>query len=132
MSHISEANSEDEDDEDVELLLAPVAVLGAPTPAMPRIQPGRKRLVPQTPTRVNLPTRAEMSYTSPFPVPSASNSTSSTNQNPMPAATSSLRLKVPSRGANEKAMRGSIMSWEQLANETSVTLGEDEFGPHAR
>ena len=128
MSHISEANSEDEDDEDVELLLAPVAVLGAPTPAMPRIQPGRKRLVPQTPTRVNLPTRSEMSYTSPFPVPSAGNSTSSTNQNPMPAATSSLRLKVPPRGANEKAMRGSIMSWEQLANETSVTLGEDEFG----
>jgi len=25
-------------------------------------------------------------------------------------------------------MRGSILSWEQLANDTSITLGEDEFG----
>ncbi|KAF8898453.1 hypothetical protein BD779DRAFT_10401 [Infundibulicybe gibba] len=72
MSHISEGNSEDSDEEDVELLLAPTAPLGAPTPAMPRIQPGRprKRLPPQTPTRTNncLPTRANLSYLSPLPL----------------------------------------------------------------
>ncbi|KAJ3513058.1 hypothetical protein NLJ89_g3162 [Agrocybe chaxingu] len=69
MSHISEGTSEQEDseEEDVELLLAPVAALGAPTPAMPRIQTSRKRLVPQTPTRPGLPTRDKLSYVSPMP-----------------------------------------------------------------
>ncbi|KAF9481683.1 hypothetical protein BDN70DRAFT_511916 [Pholiota conissans] len=140
MSHISEANSADEedDDADIELLLAPVAALSAPTPAMPRIQPGRKRLAPQTPTRPpgGLPSRAEMSYLSPAPpdesspAPNRSSKNgSSSQQRPVPIA----RLQLPSgrappTAAQEKAMRGSIMSWEQLANEASVSLGEDEFG----
>ncbi|KDR84861.1 hypothetical protein GALMADRAFT_233295 [Galerina marginata CBS 339.88] len=119
MSHISEGNSEGEDSdvEDVALLLAPVAAFGAPTPAMPRIQASRKRIVPQTPTRPGLPSRANMSYLSPLPPTSADNSSSS--------------LRPPQRQnqtATDRAMRGSILSWEQLASETSITLGEDEFG----
>ena len=111
MSHISEVNSEDSEAEDVELLLAPVAALGAPTPAMPRIQT-RKRLAPQTPTRANLlPTRANMSYLSPLP-PDADSSSSS--------------LRPPQQGSGKQA-RGSILSWEQLATEASKTLGDDEI-----
>jgi hypothetical protein len=113
MSHISEVNSEDSEgeDEDVEMLLAPVAALGAPTPAMPRIQT-RKRLVPQTPTRANfLPTRENMSYLSPLP-PDRDSSSSS--------------LRPPQQGSGKQA-RGSILSWEQLATEASKTLGDDEI-----
>ncbi len=47
MSHISEGGSDDGDEEDVELLLAPVAVIGAPTPAMPRIITSRQRKAPR-------------------------------------------------------------------------------------
>ncbi|KAH9487054.1 hypothetical protein JR316_0001120 [Psilocybe cubensis] len=117
MSHISEGNSEDEDSDadDVALLLAPVAAITAPTPAMPKITTSRQRLVPQTPTRVNLPSRGNMSYSSPLP-PDAGEKTSG-------------HLRPPPREtASQRAMRGSIMSWEQLANEQSVSLGEDEFG----
>ncbi|KAF8078327.1 hypothetical protein FPV67DRAFT_47566 [Lyophyllum atratum] len=114
MSHISEVDSEDSETEDVELLLAPVASLAAPTPAMPRIQSTRtrKRLAPQTPTRANfLPARANMSYLSPLPPDAESSS-------------SSLR---PPHQRGEKQARGSILSWEQLATEASRTLGEDEI-----
>ncbi|KAF5377619.1 hypothetical protein D9615_005106 [Tricholomella constricta] len=114
MSHISEGNSEDCEVEDVELLLAPVASLAAPTPAMPRTQTtrNRTRLPPQTPTRVNfLPTRANMSYLSPLPPDAESSS-------------SSLR---PPQQRGEKQARGSILSWEQLASDASRTLGEDEI-----
>ncbi|RDB28723.1 hypothetical protein Hypma_015187 [Hypsizygus marmoreus] len=114
MSHISEGNSEeDSETEDVELLLAPVAALGAPTPAMPRITTrNRRRLAPQTPTRANvLPSRANMSYLSPLPPDAESSS-------------SSLR---PPLQRGEKQARGSILSWEQLANEASKTLDEDEI-----
>jgi hypothetical protein len=112
MSHISEGTSEDSDAEDVELLLAPVAAIGAPTPAMPRIQASRKRVPPQTPTRHGLPGRADMSYMSPD---SANKSSSS--------------LRPPQRQTpNSQVARGSILSWEQLANEASVNMGEDEFG----
>ncbi|TFK41286.1 hypothetical protein BDQ12DRAFT_679206 [Crucibulum laeve] len=112
MSHISEGNSEDSETEDVELLLAPVAALGAPTPAMPRIQ-RRRGEAPQTPTRnMNLlPTRANMSYVSPLP--------------PDKDSSSSLRPHV--RPNSSKAARGSILSWEQLATDASRTLGEDEI-----
>ncbi|KAJ7823567.1 hypothetical protein B0H14DRAFT_2826021 [Mycena olivaceomarginata] len=61
MSHISEGNSEDSETEHVELLLAPVAALGAPTPAMPRMV-SRQRLrggAPQTPSRSQLPSRCQ-------------------------------------------------------------------------
>ncbi|TFK76757.1 hypothetical protein BDN72DRAFT_8439 [Pluteus cervinus] len=120
MSHISEANSEDSDEADVEMLLAPMANMCAPTPAMPRVlQKSRKRLAPETPTRTsatvgpsmsNLPGRANLSYLSPLP--------------PDKDGSSSLRPNHPS---NAPAMRGSILSWEQLANEASKTLGADEI-----
>ncbi|KAF8213556.1 hypothetical protein K438DRAFT_1099906 [Mycena galopus ATCC 62051] len=113
MSHISEGNSEDAEAEHVELLLAPVAALGAPTPAMPRMV-SRQRLrggPPQTPTRSQLPSRANLSYLSPLP----------------PDSDSPPRLRPqPAAGQNVSAGRGSILSWEQLANE-SRTLGEDEI-----
>ncbi|KAG6868548.1 hypothetical protein C0993_001244 [Termitomyces sp. T159_Od127] len=112
MSHISEGDSEDSEVEDVALLLAPVASLAAPTPAMPRIQTTRtrKRLPPQTPTRANfLPTRANMSYLSPIP----------------PDAEASSFLRPPQQPKDKQ--RGSILSWEQLASEASKTLGEDEI-----
>jgi hypothetical protein len=110
MSHISEADSEDSETEDVELLLAPVAALGAPTPAMPRIQ-SRKRLAPQTPTRANfMPTRAHMSYLS-----------------PLPPDDETLSFVRPHQQGSGKQGRGSILSWEQLAKEASKTLGDEEI-----
>ncbi|KAF7306547.1 hypothetical protein MIND_00446000 [Mycena indigotica] len=111
MSHISEeGNSEDEE---VALLLAPVAPPGAPTPAMPRnvVTSRRVRKPPQTPTRSQLPSRANMSYLSPLP-PTNENSPSSLR--PKPAG------NVPIAG------RGSILSWEQLA-EASRSLDQDEI-----
>ena len=111
MSHISEVAGEDSEAEDVELLLAPVAALAAPTPAMPRIQT-RKRLPPKTPTRANfLPTRAHMSYLSPLPPDEESSSSS---------------LRPPQQGSGKQG-RSSILSWEQLATEASRTLGDDEI-----
>lgn len=109
-----ETNSEDSEEDDVQLLLAPVAHMAAPTPAMPRIQNARprKRLNPQTPTRTgnHLPTRANLSYLSPLP-PDRSGTASSLRPQPL---------------GGEKIGRGSILSWEQLASEASKTLGEDE------
>ncbi|KAJ7785848.1 hypothetical protein B0H16DRAFT_1488252 [Mycena metata] len=116
MSHISEGNSEDSETEHVELLLAPVAALGAPTPAMPRTVSSRQHpargVPPQTPTRSQLPTRANLSYLSPLPPDSADSSPS-------------RRPQLAGQGAT--AGRGSILSWEQLATESSRTLGEDEI-----
>lgn len=115
MSHISEGNSEDSDTEHVKLLLAPVAALGAPTPAMPRTVSTRHRRAaapPRTPVRSQLPSRANLSYLSPLPP----DSDSSPSRRPQPAA-----------GAAPSAGRGSILSWEQLATEASRTLGEDEI-----
>ncbi|KAJ7693639.1 hypothetical protein B0H17DRAFT_491309 [Mycena rosella] len=113
MSHISEGNSEDSETEHVELLLAPVAAPGAPTPAMPRIDSTRHRLraAPRTPVRSQLPSRANLSYLSPLPPDSDS--------------PPSLRPKLAGTGSS--AGRGSILSWEQLATEASRTLGEDEI-----
>lgn len=109
MSHISEATSEEED---VALLLAPMADPTAPTPAMPRLAKTRKQL-PRTPTRPGnaLPSRAQMSYLSPLP----------------PTETSPSRPRTKNKAAGDDRMfRGSILSWEQLADEASKTLGEDE------
>ncbi|KAJ7462816.1 hypothetical protein B0H11DRAFT_2285552 [Mycena galericulata] len=114
MSHISEGNSEDSETEHVEMLLAPVAAIGAPTPAMPRVMNSRHRAraaAPRTPTRPQLPTRANLSYLSPLPPDSDS--------------PPSLRPQLAGTGAS--AGRGSILSWEQLATEASRTLGEDEI-----
>ncbi|KAF7367296.1 hypothetical protein MSAN_00791700 [Mycena sanguinolenta] len=113
MSHISEGNSEDIEAEHVELLLAPVAALGAPTPAMPRMV-SRQRLrggPPQTPSRSQLPSRANLSYLSPLP----------------PDSDSPPSLRPQPAGQGASAGRGSILSWEQLASEASRTLGEDEI-----
>ncbi|KAJ6574648.1 hypothetical protein B0H19DRAFT_934467 [Mycena capillaripes] len=114
MSHISEGNSEDSDTEHVGLLLAPVAALGAPTPAMPRMVSSRQRQradPPHTPTRSQLPTRANLSYLSPLP----------------PDSDSPPSLRPQQAGQGATVGRGSILSWEQLATEASRTLGEDEI-----
>ncbi|KAJ7124764.1 hypothetical protein C8R43DRAFT_33557 [Mycena crocata] len=114
MSHISEGNSEDSETEHVELLLAPVAAPGAPTPAMPRMQSSRHRAraaPPRTPTRSQLPSRANLSYLSPLP----------------PDSDSPPSLRPKQAGNVPSAGRGSILSWEQLATEASRTLGEDEI-----
>lgn len=115
MSHISEVNSESDDSdlENVELLLAPVAAMGAPTPAMPRIHALKKRGNPQTPSRSRLPTRENLSYVSPDPPGSNK-------------LNSSLRSSV--RPMNNEAARGSILSWEQLAADASRTIDQDELG----
>ncbi|EKM83492.1 hypothetical protein AGABI1DRAFT_123820 [Agaricus bisporus var. burnettii JB137-S8] len=121
MSHISERVNVDEDDdelEDVELLLAPVARISAATPAMPRIQKSRSRkpptAPPKTPVRTagQLPERSNMSYLSPVST--------------VDGGSDHLRLQpgTDSRGFG----RSSIMSWEQLASEASKNLGEDELG----
>ena len=113
MSHISEGDSEDGEAEDVELLLAPIAALGAPTPAMPRVHKSRTHAAPQTPTRLGLPSRSNLSYLSPLPPDSDEKS-------------SSLRPSRRTPGS-DRAARGSILSWEQLASEASKTLGEDDL-----
>ncbi|KAF7310554.1 hypothetical protein HMN09_00598200 [Mycena chlorophos] len=111
MSHISEGNSEDEEEVGGLLLAAPP---GAPTPAMPRTVSSRRprKAPPQTPTRTQLPGRANLSYLSPMPPTSEKGS-------------SSLRPQPVGDGAT--VGRGSILSWEQLASESSRTLGEDEI-----
>ncbi|KAJ7596751.1 hypothetical protein C8J56DRAFT_918254 [Mycena floridula] len=106
MSLISEGNSEDIEAADVARLLAPVAALGAPTPAMPRFDVSRKKTTIQTPTKQKR--RADSSYTAALP--------------PDTDSPPSLRLK-PS--PNSGAPRGSILSFEQLAN-TSQTLQEED------
>jgi hypothetical protein len=106
---------EEDSEEDVEMLLAPTASLAAPTPAMPRIQSSRprKNSAPKTPTRSssNLPTRGNLSYLSPIPQ----------EQENSPS------LRPPPSSTGDNRPRGSILSWEQLATETSRTLGDDEI-----
>ncbi|KAG9314626.1 hypothetical protein JVU11DRAFT_5431 [Chiua virens] len=85
---------------DVELLLAPVASLAAPTPAIPRIRTTKAQSSDselQTPSRPPslLPTRASLSYLSPLP------------------SESSPALRPRGRGNDQN--RGSIFSWEQIA-----------------
>ena len=110
MSHISEGGSEDDEADDVELLLAPIAALGAPTPAMPRVHKSRTHAAPQTPTRLGLPSRSNLSYLSPD------------------SDGKSLSVRPSGRTpGSDRAARGSILSWEQLASEASKTLGDDEL-----
>ena len=113
MSHISEGDSEDDEADDVELLLAPIAALGAPTPAMPRVHKSRTQTAPHTPTRLGLPSRSNLSYLSPLPPDSDGKSLS-------------LRPSGRTPGS-DRAVRGSILSWEQLASEASKTLGDDDL-----
>ncbi|KAF5374744.1 hypothetical protein D9758_000109 [Tetrapyrgos nigripes] len=102
-SRNSQQNSDDEEEEDVEILLAPTTNLAAPTPAMPRIiaSRARQRLIPQTPTKPTV-------------------------SSPNKGSPSSLRAN-PSPNANAET-RGSIMSWDQLAQEASRTVPIDELG----
>ncbi|KAF8828413.1 hypothetical protein HHX47_DHR4001047 [Lentinula edodes] len=60
MSHITEADSDDNEDH-VEIMLAPIAAPGAPMPALPRLQTMRNhsRLVPATPSKPLLPIHFE-------------------------------------------------------------------------
>ncbi|KAH7915150.1 hypothetical protein BJ138DRAFT_1142440 [Hygrophoropsis aurantiaca] len=111
-THYIEETSEDSlEVDDVELLLAPIASLAAPTPAIPRIHnPRQRHQALKTPSRPSqlLPSRANLSYLSPLP----------------PNSESSPALRPGNRGPGND--RGSILSWEQLANEGSQLLGEDE------
>ncbi|RPD58362.1 hypothetical protein L227DRAFT_577072 [Lentinus tigrinus ALCF2SS1-6] len=100
------------DADDVEFMLGSIVSPTAPTPAIPRIvrskgdsSPGD----PQTPTRSPfLPSRAQLSYASPAPP-------SSTESSPF------LRPK-PRHPGND---RGSILSWEQLAQHSKTLDDED-------
>ncbi|KAL0578479.1 glucosyltransferase [Marasmius crinis-equi] len=109
MSHISEGDSEDVEELDVEMMLAPVAAITAPTPAMPRIQASRtrQRLIPQTPSKPPIPQGREMLM-------------------PPDAESSPLRPRLLP-ASDRSAPRGSILSWEQFATEASRTLGEEEI-----
>ncbi|KAJ4485581.1 hypothetical protein J3R30DRAFT_1378150 [Lentinula aciculospora] len=115
MSHISEADSDDEE-EDVEIMLGPIAALGAPTPAMPRLQPmrNRTRLVPATPSKPSLPIH--------FDPPQASSTPPKNQDSP------SFLRPNPSPGSDRSLRGGSILSWEQLASEASRTIPVDELG----
>ncbi|KAG7098941.1 hypothetical protein E1B28_000831 [Marasmius oreades] len=110
MSHIFEVDSEDAEEHDVEMLLAPVAAIGAPTPAMPKIQTSRtrQRLAPQTPSKPNPSPAREILM-------------------PPDAESSPVRLRT-TPASDRSAPRGSILSWEQFATEASRTLGEEEIG----
>lgn len=106
MSHISEGNSEDYDAADVEMLLAPVAAIGAPTPAMPKLESRRRMASPLTPSRPKI-------------VPMKPDISPNLLQTPArPSPVSSLR---PNPSPNS-APRGSILSFEQLATQ-SISIG---------
>ncbi|KAG2350706.1 hypothetical protein BDR05DRAFT_954811 [Suillus weaverae] len=113
LSQLAEEDSEDSiEADDVELLLAPAAPLGAPTPAIPRIRavrPQHNESEPETPSRPSqfLPTRANLSYLSPVP----------------PTSQSTPGLRPPKANS---ANRGSIMSWEQLTNDGSQIIAQEE------
>ncbi|KAG2093712.1 uncharacterized protein F5147DRAFT_820851 [Suillus discolor] len=113
LSHLAEEDSEDSIEADgVGLLLSPVAPLEAPTPAIPRIwavQLQHNESEPEMPLRPSqfLPTRANLSYLSPVPLTSQS--------------TPGLR---PPKA--HSANCSSIMSWEQLANDGSQMIIQEE------
>lgn len=107
-SRVASDDSQDSIDiDDVEMLLAPTASLAAPTPAIPRT---RSRKLPDpvtTPTRSGLlPSRQHLSYLSPLP--------------PTKEESPVFRHKQP---GNEK---GSLMSWDQLARQSTHALSEEE------
>ena len=113
-SQSDDGNSEDSMEiGDVELLLAPVASLAAPTPAIPRIRTTTHQSTDselQTPPRPSsfLPTRANLSYLS-----------------PLPPSESSPALRP--RGRSNDQNRGSIFSWEQMAVDSSQILAREDL-----
>ncbi len=108
VTHDSSVDSIDADD--VEFMLGSVASPSAPTPAIPRARPkGGDASSPQTPSRPGfLPTRAHLSYASPA-------HPSSNEISPF------LRPKPRFQGND----RGSILSWEQLAQHSKTLEDED-------
>ncbi|KAH6917444.1 hypothetical protein BKA70DRAFT_334970 [Coprinopsis sp. MPI-PUGE-AT-0042] len=121
LSHVSEGTSEDSDEDDViELLLAPVASpnLAAPTPAVPRIMPKEKRNL----SLLITPTKDKSS--------SASKADKTRLQPPLQTQNllrPQASLRVPKQQMNGTAnSRKSILTWEQLSNDASRTLGEGE------
>ncbi|KAI0666332.1 hypothetical protein C8Q78DRAFT_467957 [Trametes maxima] len=109
---ITEGNSMDSiEAEDVEFMLSSVVSPTAPTPALPRIRTKGDAGGddPHTPSRSHfLPSRANLSYLSPAPP-------SSTESSPF------LRPKARQPGND----RGSILSWEQLAQHSRTLEDED-------
>ena len=103
------SNDDSMDVGEVDLLLAPVASLAAPTPAIPRIQyqPTDSQL--QTPSRPStlLPSRANLSYLSPVPP----------NYESSPA--------MRSKGVSYDRGRGSIFLWDQVTDNSQL-LAHDE------
>ncbi|KZP12026.1 hypothetical protein FIBSPDRAFT_937158 [Athelia psychrophila] len=92
---------------DVEMLLAPTASLSAPTPAIPRARSRRPADPVTTPTRSGLlPSRQHLSYLSPLP--------------PTKEESPIFRPKQP---GHEK---GSLMSWDQLARQSTHAMTEEE------
>ena len=97
------------DADDVEFMLGSVASPSAPTPAIPRILRTKSDDDPHTPSRPGfLPSRANLSYQSPA-------APSSTDNSPF------LRPKARHPGND----RGSILSWEQLAQHSKSLDDED-------
>lgn len=97
---------------DVEFMLSSMASPGAPTPVIPRFRTNALRggQNPHTPPRLSpftLPTRANLSYISPGP----------------PGSENSGFLRPRGRGAGND--RGSILSWEQLAQHNR-SMGVDD------
>ncbi|KAL1707040.1 hypothetical protein EV121DRAFT_268752 [Schizophyllum commune] len=124
MSDISETSEdESEDEDDVAALLAPVASPGAPTPAMPRVYRTRKtskaspspRPSPQTPSRTRRVSTGLTKRRS-FLAPST----------PAHRKRSAGSLRTPSKSGGKSAPRGSILTWEELAQD-SRTLDEDDI-----
>ncbi|OBZ79247.1 Dol-P-Glc:Glc(2)Man(9)GlcNAc(2)-PP-Dol alpha-1,2-glucosyltransferase [Grifola frondosa] len=95
---------------DVEFMLSTVISPSAPTPALPRLRAvGLRGLDEHTPSRPSffLPSRANLSYLSPGP----------------PSRDSSSFLRPPARYPGMD--RGSILSWEQLAQHSKAVDDED-------
>ena len=93
------------------MLLAPTASLAAPTPAIPPITTflvSADEMQRRSTSRHGLPSRSQLSYTS--PLPSTAEESPSYRQSGME--------------------KGSLMSWDQLAKESSRTLTEEEAGEH--
>lgn len=103
------------DANDVEFMLSTFASPTGPTPAIPRFrktnsQDSNDSYDPHTPSRPGfLPSRANLSYVSPAP-PSSDNSP--------------FLRPHPRKPGND---RGSILSWEQLAQH-SKSLGQEDIG----
>ncbi|TBU64721.1 hypothetical protein BD310DRAFT_913190 [Dichomitus squalens] len=108
ITHDSSVDSIEADD--VEFLLGSAVSPSAPTPAIPRVRrQGTSGGNPQTPSRPGfLPSRANLSYASPAPP-------SPTESSPF------LRPKQRLLGND----RGSILSWEQLAQHSKTLDDED-------